>query len=433
MSKHHTISLTPTGQERKRLVKRYRKERRFRAFGVSAIAIAFMFLSVLLTAIVARGSGAFVETSIRLPITFSEQTLGITAPITPEAIMAADFDGAVKEALKLRFPEAGDDRLLRNQLYGLVSKNAGFVAGQALKERPELLGTTAELWLPASTDIDLLAKGTVDTNLPPEMRRVSDTQLGWYSQLKTEGRTKKRFNTTFFSEGDSREPEQAGILGAFLGSIFTIAVCMALALPVGVITAVYLEEFAPQNKFTDIIEVNINNLAAVPSIVFGLLGLAVYLHFFGLPRSSSLVGGLTLALMILPTLIIATRSSLKSVPPSIRQAAMGVGASPIQVILHHVLPLAMPGIMTGTILGIARALGETAPLLMIGMVAFVADIPSNTSSPATVMPVQIFLWSDSPEAGFQEKTAAAIVVLLAILIVANAGAAWLRKKYERKW
>ena len=282
-------------------------------------------------------------------------------------------------------------------------------------------------------DIDMLVKGHIDRDLPEDTRPVSDRQLGWLDQLAAEGRIEKRFNSIFFTAGDSRDPELAGIRGAAVGSFLTLMVTLALSFPIGVAAAVYLEEFAPRNRWTDLIEVNINNLAAVPSIVFGLLGLAVFINFFGIPRSAPLVGGLVLTLMTLPTIIIASRAALKSVPPSIREAALGVGASPMQTIIYHVLPLAMPGMLTGTIIGMAQALGESAPLLMIGMVAFIVDVPGSVFDPATVLPVQIFLWADSPERAFVERTSAAIMVLLAFLVVMNALAVVLRKRFERRW
>jgi phosphate transport system permease protein len=279
----------------------------------------------------------------------------------------------------------------------------------------------------------MFIKGHIDRNVPEDERRISDRQMSWIDQWDQDGRIEKRFNKTFFTAGDSREPELAGIWGAAVGSFYTLVVTLILSFPIGVAAAVYLEEFAPKNRLTDLIEVNINNLAAVPSIVFGLLGLAVFLNFFGLPRSAPLVGGLVLTLMTLPTIIIASRASLKSVPPSIREAALGVGASKTQMISHHVLPLAMPGMLTGTIIGMAQALGETAPLLMIGMIAFIVDIPGGFTDPSTVLPVQIFLWADSPERAFTERTSAAIMVLLAFLITMNAAAVFLRKRFERRW
>jgi phosphate transport system permease protein len=301
-----------------------------------------------------------------------------------------------------------------------------------LKE-PGVIGKNLDIWVPADDDVDMLYKGHIDRNVPEEERRLSDKQLAWLDRLSADGRVDKKFNRTFFSAGDSREPELAGIWGAVVGSFLTLAVTLMLSFPIGVAAAVYLEEFAPKNRWTDLIEVNINNLAAVPSIVFGLLGLAVFLNFFGLPRSAPVVGGLVLTLMTLPTIIIASRSALTSVPPSIREAALGVGASKMQMVAHHVLPLAMPGMLTGTIIGMARALGETAPLLMIGMVAFIVDIPNGFTDPSTALPVQIFLWADSPERAFVEKTSAAIMVLLAFLIVMNAAAVILRKRFERRW
>jgi phosphate transport system permease protein len=269
--------------------------------------------------------------------------------------------------------------------------------------------------------------------VPESERRLTDQQIGWVETFEQQDKIRKQFNTTFFTAGDSREPELAGIWGAAVGSFYTLVVTLLLSFPIGVAAAVYLEEFAPKNRWTDLIEVNINNLAAVPSIVFGLLGLAVFLNFFGLPRSAPVVGGLVLTLMTLPTIIIASRASLKSVPPSIREAALGIGASRMQMVSHHVLPLAMPGMLTGTIIGMAQALGETAPLLMIGMVAFIVDIPGAFTDPATVLPVQIYLWADSPERAFVERTSAAIMILLAFLILMNATAVYLRKKFERRW
>ncbi|MCG7972645.1 MAG: phosphate ABC transporter permease PstA, partial [Candidatus Thiodiazotropha taylori] len=298
---------------------------------------------------------------------------------------------------------------------------------------PALIGSKAEVWVVADDDVDMLIKGHIDLRLPESDRRIKDNQLGWIHLLQERDRIEKRFNTTFFTAGDSREPELSGIKGAVAGSFFTLLICLTIAFPVGVAAAVYLEEFAPKNRWTDLIEVNINNLAAVPSIVFGLLGLAVFINFFGLPRSVPLVGGLVLALMTLPTIIIASRAALKSVPPSIREAALGIGASPMQTITHHVLPLALPGMLTGTIIGMAQALGETAPLLMIGMVAFIVDVPGSVMDPSAVLPVQIYLWADSPERAFVERTSAAIMVLLAFLISMNLLAVWLRKKFERRW
>jgi phosphate transport system permease protein len=315
----------------------------------------------------------------------------------------------------------------------LVSTGAAFqVRNMLLKDR-SLIGKHIPIWVPADDDVDMLVKGHMDRRLPESDRRLKDKQLAWIDRLAADGRLRKAFNANFFNNGDSREPELSGIRGALMGSFYTLLVTLLLSFPTGVAAAVYLEEFAPKNRWTDIIEVNINNLAAVPSIVFGLLGLAVFLNFFGLPRSAPLVGGLVLSLMTLPTIIIASRASLLSVPPSIREAALGVGASKNQMVFHHVLPLALPGMLTGTIIGMARALGESAPLLMIGMVAFIVDIPGGFTDPSTVLPVQIYLWADSPERAFVERTSAATMVLLAFLITMNALAVLLRKRFEKRW
>jgi phosphate transport system permease protein len=296
-----------------------------------------------------------------------------------------------------------------------------------------LIGQRETLWLLADDTVDMLLKGKVQRSAAEDERRLSDQQVSWIDRLARDGVLKLRFNVAFLSNGDSRDPEQAGVRGALIGSALTLLITLLLSFPIGVGAAVYLEEFAPRNRITDVIEVNINNLAAVPSIVFGLLGLAMFIGFFGLPRSAPLVGGLVLTLLTLPTIIIASRAALKAVPPSIREAALGMGASRLQMVGHHVLPLAMPGMLTGAIIGMARALGESAPLLMIGMVAFIVDIPSGVVDPATALPVQVFLWSDLPERGFIERTSGAIIVLLLFLIVMNATAVILRNKFEKRW
>jgi phosphate transport system permease protein len=340
--------------------------------------------------------------------------------------------GLVKKSLTTEFPEV-NTRADKRKLYGLVSSGAAFDLQNFVKKNRHEIGNTIRIWVPADDDVDMLMKGHILRAVPEIERRMNDAQIGWVDHLLGQSRIKQEFNTRFFTGGDSREPELAGIWGATCGSLYTLLVTLCLSFPIGVATAVYLEEFAPTNRWTDVVEVNINNLAAVPSIVFGLLGLAVFLNFFGLPRSAPLVGGLVLTLMTLPTIIIASRASLKSVPPSIREAALGIGASKTQMVAHHVLPLAMPGMLTGTIIGMAQALGETAPLLMIGMVAFIVDIPAGFTDPATVLPVQIFLWADSPERAFLEKTSAAIMVLLCFLVAMNGLAVVLRKKFERRW
>ena len=321
----------------------------------------------------------------------------------------------------------------KQELGNLVSENAGYELRKKFEAIGFLVSGETKYGVKASDDVDMLVKGKLDRSVPEEARRLNDKQLKWADDLITEGNLKLSFNKTFFSAADSREPESAGILGAFVGSGLALLVTVIMALPLAIMSAIYLEYFAPPGRVTDFIEVNINNLAAVPSIVFGLLGLAVFLGFFGMPRSAPLVGGMVLALMTLPTIIIATRASIRAVPTSIRDAALGLGASPMQTAIDHVLPLAMPGILTGTIIGIAQALGETAPLIMIGMVAFIVDVPTSLTDPATALPVQIFIWSDSAERAFYERASLAIMVLLTFLISMNIIAVFLRKKFERKW
>ena len=425
-------SIHTSAAARARLKRHHRAERRFQAYGIIAIALGIGFLALLFYSIVSKGYTAFEQTYLGLEIHFDPEIMDIGDARDEEALSRANYSGLVKAALRKEFPEVTKRRDKR-KLYGIVSSGASYELRDRVMANPDLIGTTRLEWLLADDDVDMLAKGHIDRELPEDSRRLNDTQVGWVDRFIEQDRLEKRFNTTFFTAGDSREPELAGIRGAVMGSIYTLLVTLVLAFPLGVATAVYLEEFAPKNRWTDLIEVNINNLAAVPSIIFGLLGLAVFINFFGLPRSAPLVGGLVLTLMTLPTIIIAGRAALKSVPPSIREAALGMGASKMQTITHHVLPLAMPGMLTGTIIGMAQALGESAPLLMIGMVAFIVDVPSGPMEPATVLPVQIFLWADSPERAFVERTSAAIMVLLAFLIIMNALAVVLRKRFERRW
>ncbi len=413
------------------LARRYAKERRFRRMGMGAIIISLLFLTLLFSSIISNGYSAFWQTSIQLEIHFKAETLDPDGSRDPGLLSAADYSSLVKGALRGIFPEV-KKRKERRKLYALVSSGAAFRLRKMVMSNPDLIGSTARIWLPADDDVDMLVKGYIDRDKPEAERRMKDFQIAWLERLQREGRIEKRFNTTFFTAGDSREPELAGIYGAVMGSVFTLLITLALSFPIGVAAAIYLEEFAPVNRFTDFIEVNINNLAAVPSIVFGLLGLAVFINFFGLPRSVPLVGGLVLTLMTLPTIIITSRAALKSVPPSIREAALGIGASRMQTVFHHVLPQALPGMLTGAIIGMAQALGETAPLLMIGMVAFIVDIPAGMMDPATALPVQIYLWADSPERAFVERTSAAIRVLLIFLMAMNAAAVILRKRFERR-
>jgi phosphate transport system permease protein len=393
------------------LKKRHAAEKRFKYFGLGAIGLAFVFLAYLLFSILGNGLSGFTHTEIKLRVT-----------------MGDDTTTAIREALDSAVPGLTETED-RRALYDLVAEANEYRLQKMLNDDPSLMGKTVDFYAVAEESVDIFYK----QKFSGWEARVSEKQKEFLKILEEKNMVERNINFSFFTSGDSQDPEMAGIASALIGSLLTVAVCMAVALPIGIMTAIYLEEFAPKNRITDLIEVNINNLAAVPSIVFGLLGLAVYLNFFGMPRSAPLVGGLTLALMTVPVVIIASRAALKAVPPSIRQAAMGLGASPLQTVMHHSLPLALPGIMTGAILGLARAIGETAPLLMIGMVAFIADIPKKFSDPATAMPVQIFLWSKNNQPGFVEKTAAAIIVLLVILIVMNIIAVWIRKKYERRW
>ncbi len=408
------------------LRRRYAAERRFRLYGQTAVLLGLASLATLFLTIAGKGYSAFFQTEIQLDITFDPEV------IDPEDLAASNFRLLVKRALRQQFPQVRSRNDLR-QLNKLVSSGAPFLLQEAIRRDPGLLATTVPVWLPADDDVDMLCKGRIDRNQPSGERRLSDRQIRWIDDLQARGRIAQRFNWRFFTASDSREPELAGIRGAVVGSVLTLSLTLLLSFPIGVAAAIYLEEFSPRNRWTDLIEININNLAAVPSIVFGLLGLAVFLNFFHLPRSSSLAGGLVLALMTLPTIIIASRASLKAVPPSIREAALGIGASRMQTVLHHVLPLALPGILTGSIIGMAQALGETAPLLMIGMVAFIVDVPTGFLDPATSLPVQIYLWADSPERAFVERTSAAILVLLFLLVTMNAAAIWLRKRYEKQW
>ncbi len=414
------------------LARRNRAERRFKNFGRAAVLLGLLFLVLVFVNIILTGYSAFWQTFVKLPVHFDARVIDPRGGADPETLGSADYGALVKASVRSLFPDVSGRRH-RRELGKLVSRGTVFQLRRMVLEDPSLVGSSTEVWVPVDDDYDMLHKGNVDRTLPETDRRLSDRQIAWFDRLADDGRVESRFNITFFTAGDSREPELAGIRGAAMGSFFTLAVTLLLSFPLGVATSVYLEEFAPRNRLTALIEVNINNLAAVPSIVFGLLGLAVFINLFGLPRSAPLVGGLVLTLMTLPTIIIAGRAALTSVPPSIREAALGVGASKLQMIVHHVLPLAMPGMLTGTIIGMARALGETAPLLMIGMVAFVVDVPQSVTDAATALPVQIFLWLDSPERAFVERASAAIMVLLAFLVAMNALAVVLRRRFERRW
>ncbi len=414
------------------LKKRYLKEKIFKLLGLLSVSVAFLFLFLLISDISIKAFPAFVQTQITLEVDLDKQKLVLTENSTPAEIKQADFRAIIRAALKKQFPKV-TKRKQKKQLYALVSVGAEYQLRDLVLENPKILGTKQKVSFIADDDVDAIVKGVMDSKGEESRRRVKDFKLNLIAVLEKNGQIEKHFNWRFFSGGDSREPELAGIKGAVMGSLYTLLVTLMLTFPVAVAAAIYLEEFAPKNRMIDFVEININNLAAVPSIVFGLLGLAVFINFFELPRSAPLVGGIVLSLMTLPTIIIASRSAIKAVPPSLREAALGLGASKMQMVFHHVFPAALPGILTGTIIGMAQALGETAPLLMIGMVAFIVDIPQSIADPATVLPIQVYLWADSPERGFLEKTSAAILVLIAFLIAMNAIAIYLRKKFEKKW
>ncbi len=411
------------------LKRRRRKELIFKLSGEIATGVGILFLVLFFAILLNKGSSAFQQTYLQLDIEFSAEVI---APGGQLDLQYADFDGIVRAALQKELPEISG-RSERRELYRLASVGAAYQVHDVIAENPGLLGTTQSIWVPASADVDMLVKGNIDAAVDEALRTLSDQQIDWINRLDEAGRLDLKFNSALFSNGDSREPELAGIKGAMMGSFFMLAVTIALSFPIGVAAAIYLEEFAPRNSWSDLVEVNINNLAAVPSIVFGLLGLAVFINWMALPRSAPLVGGLVLTLLTLPVIIIASRAAIKAVPPSIRQAALGLGASKTQVVFHHVLPLAMPGMLTGAIIGMSRALGESAPLLMIGMIAFVVDVPGSFTDPSTALPVQIYLWADSPERAFAERTSAAIIVLLAFLLLMNLAAVIIRRRMERKW
>ena len=413
---------------RQSLKRRYRKERRFRAYGIAAIAIALAALVILFADIIGKGHSAFLKTTMTLDVNISGEMMYLEDASNEAEMKMADFVEPIVQALIATVPGATEDD--RDALRDLVNPYASNQLRDALRENPDLLNTTQTMTFLTHTDVDVYVKHAGDPNYSI---KLNEQQRAWVDDLLERGIVDTSFNDVFFSRGDSRDPSRAGILGAIVGSLLVMVVTLVLSFPIGVAAAIYLEEFAPKNKVTDFIEVNINNLAAVPSIIFGLLGLAVFLNLFGLPRSVPLVGGLVLTLMTLPTIIIASRAAIKSVPPSIREAAEGIGASKMQVVMHHVLPLAMPGMLTGSIIGMAQALGETAPLLLIGMVAFIVDVPDGFTDAATVLPVQVFLWAGSPELAFIERASAAIMVLLTFLISMNALAIWLRKRLERRW
>ena len=422
------------------LNKRYKKEKRFILLGRVAVSLTIIFLVILLGSILLKGISGFYTTNIFLQTNLSQEIIDPEDKKNVEEIYKSSWRkvarNSIYDVLSAFNKSKNIDKISRKDkrdFLKLFSRSSEFYIRDFTLENLDSIGKEVKISIPSSSLVDQFLKGKINIAVNEDDRPINDKQVSWINFMVENKMIERKFNLNFFSKGDSRNAEEAGILGAIVGSFFVILVAIIVAFPVGVMSAIYLEEFAPKNKITNIIEVNINNLAAVPSIVFGLLGLAIFLNFFGLPRSSPLAGGLVLALMTLPTIIISSRVAIKSVPPSIREAAMGIGASKMQSVFHHVIPLAVPGILTGTIIGMARALGETAPLLMMGMVAFIVDVPQSITDPSTVLPAQIFLWSDQPERGFEEKTAAATIILLVFLLTMNALAVFLRYKYERKW
>ena len=411
-----------------RLRGRYARETRFKWYGRAAIGFALTFLVILLGSIIMQGHTAFYSHSVTLPVYMDASRIDRSYP------QGANFEQIVAEQQLRRLGVQDDAQGSKAAaMKALFSSELKFQAAGMIARQPSLLGQTVPVTAPLADNADLYLKGEISRATPEDQRRISNEQMAWLDRMKASGSVRAHFNSALFTKGDSTQPELAGLLGAVVGSALMLLVTALIAIPVGVGAAVWLEEYSPRNRLTAIIEVNINNLAAVPSIVYGLLGLALFINFLHLPRASPLVGGLVLALMALPTVIIATRSSLKAVPPSIREAALAMGASRTQTVFGHVLPLAMPGVMTGSIIAMAHALGETAPLLLIGMISFVPGVPHAIDEPVGALPSLIYIWENASERAFHERTAAAILVLLAFMIVMNAAAILLRRRFERRW
>ena len=413
------------------LAARRSREKRFRVYGWIAISVALAFLVTLFVSIFSKGIPGFFQHYVTLEVTLDSAKLDPTGDLSVQSLYDGDARGVIRAALYEATGASG--RSGRKAAGKLISAGAEQRLRNAVLDDPSILDTTQRMKFAVDDDVDSFLRGFIKRETPEKDRRINDKMIGYVDELQVKGLISFEFSDYLIFGSASRNAEMAGIYGALVGSILTLAVCLVLSFPMGVATAVYLEEFAPKNRITEIIEININNLAAVPSVVFGILGLAVFIGIFGMPRSIPLIGGVVLALMTLPTIIISSRAAIRAVPPSIRDAALGVGASRVQTTFHHVVPLAMPGMLTGTIIGMAQALGETAPLLMIGMVAFIVDVPGSVTDPGTVLPVQIFMWADFAERMFVLKTSAAIMVLLAFLIVMNAAAIFIRKKLERRW
>jgi phosphate transport system permease protein len=421
-SGHYSSSEAAAAKRRRR----YAADARLRWYGIAAISTALGLLGILITTLVIGGYPAFTQTFVRVDFPISAEN------VSPEDPGRGNFRAVMAEGIGALLPGAESPAQVRATT-AILTNNTQFLLRDAVVDDPSVIGGTLTLSVPVSDPYDQLHKGLIDRDTPEDRRRLDDAEIAAFDSLVEQGRISRSFNWGLFTHADSRFPEMAGLAGAIVGSFYALLVCFLISFPVGIAAAVYLEEFAPKNRITDVIEVNINNLAAVPSIVFGLLGLAVFIQIFGLPRSAPLVGGMVLALMTLPTIIIVTRNAIKAVPPSIREAAYGVGASQHQVVMHHVLPLALPGILTGTIIGLAQALGETAPLLLVGMNAFITSPPGGVLDASTALPTQIFIWADSPERGFVSRTSAAILVLLGFLLLMNTIAIFLRQRLERTW
>lgn len=434
MNKSRQGLLSPeqaTRQVQQNIARRNRQEKRFRFYGRLAVAIALVFLVTLFATIISKGVPGFFQYYVTLDVELDRERLDPKGDLSTGSLYNGDARSVVREALfAVVKPEGRSGKRAAGKM---VSSGSEERLRKFVQKNPELFGTIQPIRFALDDDIDSFLRGFIKRETPEADRRINDKVIGYVDMLNEKGRISYNFSDYLIFGSASRDAEMAGIKGAFIGSMMTLAVCLVLSFPIGVATAVYLEEIAKKNRLTEFIEININNLAAVPSVVFGILGLAIFIGIFGMPRSIPLIGGVVLALMTLPTIIISSRAAIRAVPPSVRDAAYGVGASRMQVIFHHVIPLAMPGMLTGTIIGMAQALGETAPLLMIGMVAFIVDVPGSIMDPGTVLPVQIFMWADFAERMFIQKTSAAIIVLLAFLVSMNAFAIILRKRLERRW
>ena len=413
------------------ITKRRAKDNRLKLYGRIAIGLAVCFLIFLFSSIFIKGYPGFFQYYVTLDINFDRERIDPQGDLSDNSLFNGEASKIVNEALFTIIEPKG--RKAKKQAKKMVSSGKDVRLTNLVQSNPNLFGTVSSVKFALDDDIDSFLRGYIKRETPESERRISDQIIKFVDKLDKEGRISYEFSDYILNGSASGNPEMAGIKGAFFGSILTLSVCLLIAFPLGVATAVYLEEVAKKNKITELIEVNINNLAAVPSVVFGIMGLAIFISIFGMPRSIPLVGGMVLALMTLPTIIISSRAAIRAVPPSVRDAAYGIGASKMQMIFHHVLPLAMPGMLTGTIIGMAQALGETAPLLMIGMVAFIVDVPEGFTDPGTVLPVQIFMWADFAERMFVHKTSAAIIILLTFLISMNIGAILLRKKLEHRW